>query len=300
MAKSFSNRYVDYLLEKVRACKPAAAKYISTIPDLWRSTDWNSERQLPPRYGIVTSNTSECVNNMFGEARDLGWLEAVDKLVDIMSTRIFQCRQKHAKKDGTKIVPKVLEKLQLRWDAAAALSVIELQVGCGDFKVVEISGLQEEEFEGDDRIGIVPQSLGSQRIHIVKPGRQWCSCGMWQEFLYPCRHACAVYRKWEEQTLEHVLQHVVHPFYRYEYVQKLFTANIFPTCIESITYDGETKPPVVAGRQAGRPKTKRLRRRSEYIDADKSPVRCSICFQRGHNRRTCKNESPQSNESPQL
>ena len=83
MAKSFSNRYVDYLLEKVRNCKPSAADYISSIEELWRSTDWNScERQLPPRYGIVTSNTSECVNNMFGEARDLGRLEAVDKLVD--------------------------------------------------------------------------------------------------------------------------------------------------------------------------------------------------------------------------
>jgi hypothetical protein len=124
MAKSFSNRYVDYLLEKVRACKPAATDYISTIQELWRSTDWNScERQLPPRYGMVTSNTSECVNTMFGDARDLGWLEAVDRLVDIMSTRIFQCRQKHAKKEGTKVVKKVHEELQLRWDAAAALPI---------------------------------------------------------------------------------------------------------------------------------------------------------------------------------
>ena len=81
MAKSFSSRYVDYLLEKVRACEPAVADYIANIEELWQSTYWNScKRQLlPPRYGIVTSNTSECVNSMFGEARDLGWLEAVAK-----------------------------------------------------------------------------------------------------------------------------------------------------------------------------------------------------------------------------
>ena len=97
LAKSFLSRYVDYLLEKVRECKPAMAEYIANIDKLWQSTDWNScGRQLPPRYEIVTSNTSECVNNMFGEARDLRWLEAVDKLVDVMSTRIFQCRMKHA------------------------------------------------------------------------------------------------------------------------------------------------------------------------------------------------------------
>ena len=36
MAKSFSNRYVDYLLEKVRNCKPSAADYISSIEDIRR------------------------------------------------------------------------------------------------------------------------------------------------------------------------------------------------------------------------------------------------------------------------
>ena len=216
MVKSFSSRYVVHLLEKVCACKPAATDCIANIDELWRSTDWNAcERQLRPRYGTVTSNTSKCVNNMFGEAQDLGWLEAINMLVDVMSTRIFQCRMKHATKEATRVVPKVEEKLQLRWDAAAALTATELQAGCGDFKVVETCGLQEEEFEGDDRIGMVPPSDGSQRIHIVKPGQQWCSCGVWQEFLYPCHHGCTVYWKWEDKTLEHVLQeNVVHPFYR--------------------------------------------------------------------------------------
>ena len=58
--------------------------------------------------------------------------------------------------------------------SAAALSVIELQAGCGDFKVVEMSGLQEEEFEGNNKIGMVPPPVGSQRIHIVKPGQHHC------------------------------------------------------------------------------------------------------------------------------
>ena len=171
MAKSFSTRYGDYLLGQVRAIKPAAADYIENIDDLWRSTDWMSyERQIPPRYGIVTSNTSECVNNMFAEARTLGWLECLDKLVDIMSNRIFQCRTKHMDKVSLGIVPKVAERLQARWEAAASLTVMELQAGCGDFKVVEISSLQEQDYEGDDRIGVIPLSPGSQVINIVKPG----------------------------------------------------------------------------------------------------------------------------------
>jgi hypothetical protein len=84
MAKSVSSRYTDYLLEQVRVHKPVAADYIANTDDLWRSTDRiSSERQIPPRYGIVTSNTCECVNYMFGEARSLGWLECIDKLVEL-------------------------------------------------------------------------------------------------------------------------------------------------------------------------------------------------------------------------
>ena len=186
------------------------------------------------------------------------------------------------------IVPKVAEHLQKRWDAAASLTVMELEHGCGDFKVVEMSSLQEEDYEGDDRIGQTPLSVGSQVIHTVKPRQQWCSCGMWQEFLYPCRHGCAVYRIWEEKDINYVLEKVVHVFYRYDYVQKLFNQNVFPSCIDNAIYDGETKPPRVTGRQAGRPRTKRIRRRSEFMDPEKSPITCSECGERGHNKRTCK------------
>ena len=46
MAKSFSTRYLDYLLEQVRAHKPAAAYYITNIDDLWQSTDWTNPASL--------------------------------------------------------------------------------------------------------------------------------------------------------------------------------------------------------------------------------------------------------------
>ena len=37
------------------------------------STQWlNADPCLPPCYGIVTSNTSVCVNSMFAEAKNLG------------------------------------------------------------------------------------------------------------------------------------------------------------------------------------------------------------------------------------
>ena len=80
-------------------------------------------RNLPPRYGIVTYNTSECVNNMFDDARNVGWLE---RIVDIMSTRISHCCMKHADRQASEVVPRVSKIMKHRWDASASISIVEI------------------------------------------------------------------------------------------------------------------------------------------------------------------------------
>ena len=44
---------------------------------------------------------------------------------------------------------------------------MEFELECGDFKVMEMLSLQEQDYEGNDRIGLMPLSVGSQVIHIV-------------------------------------------------------------------------------------------------------------------------------------
>jgi hypothetical protein len=290
IAKTFSTRYANHLLEQVRKIKPAAAEYIENINDtFWQSIDWlDRGKKLPPRHGIVTSNTSECVNNMFADARSVGWLEAVEKILDIMSTRIYTCRTKHIERHPGDVVPRVAQLLKIRWDAAASMSVIELEHGCGDFKVVESYTLQD--YEKDEHLPRMPMNAGQQSIHIVKPELGFCSCGLWMEFLYPCRHACAVFRRWQELDFTYILRHHVHPYYMFDYIQQMYKHNVFPVCLDSIGYDGETKPPSVAARQPGRPPVKRLRRRSDFLDPEESPITCSDCGQKGHNKRTCKSQ----------
>ena len=125
-------------------------------------------------------------------------------------------------------------------------------------------------------------------IHLVKLGTQWCSCGVWQDCMFPCRHACAVFRKWKEVDLNYVFTNLVHDHYTFGNVKKMFRRNVFPVSLDGIQYDGATKPPLlVTGRQAGRPRKRRIRRRSEFLAAEDSPVVCSNCGRRGHNRRTC-------------
>ena len=301
MAKTYSARNASNMLDQVRQLKPSAAAYLENIDNsgvLWKSSQWitNSVQQpfLPPRYGIITSNTSECVNNMFTQARDLPWMGALEKIVDIMSTRIGDCRTKYLKREDAEVVPRVAQILKARWDAAASMAVMEIELGCGDFKVTApeygSSSTDEQGNDQDDDIGL-SVALGSpmqqQSTHIVKPDALWCSCGAWQDCLFPCRHACAVYRKWKEVDLNYVFANLVHANYTFQNVKNTFKRNVFPVSLDGIQYDGATKPPLAPKRQSGRPKTKRIRRRSEFLIAEDSPVVCSNCGSRGHNRRTC-------------
>ena len=50
---------------------------------------------LPPRFGIVTSNTAELVNSMFNAAQDLPWMDALNKVIviDVMIRRVRACRK---------------------------------------------------------------------------------------------------------------------------------------------------------------------------------------------------------------
>ena len=101
MAKTYSQCYYDLVLDVIRQSKPQAANYIENISSngiLRSNSQWtNCDATLPPRFGIVTSNTSESVNSsIFNSERDLPWMDALEKMVDIMVKRICSCRKKYA------------------------------------------------------------------------------------------------------------------------------------------------------------------------------------------------------------
>ena len=112
---------------------------------------------------------------------------------------------------------------------------------------------------------------------------------------YPCTHGVAYYRLYEEQSLRHILEEKVSELYKYRSLQGLYRQTIMPVVLDELQYDGETKPPPVK-KSSGRPKVKRYRRRSQYIDPSESIVRCSTCGQKGHNRRTCGRQKRPPNE----
>jgi hypothetical protein len=159
------------MIDQARMSKPHAADYIQNVDNdtLWRSTLWlHEENPLPPRYGIVTSNTIECVNNMFAQAQTVGWLEAVQSIVDVMSTKISTCQAKRIDREPGEDVPHVAQVVKWRWDAAAFITVVELVRGCGDFKVVEPSTVQDS--NNSPHLPNMPLNAGRPNtINIVKP-----------------------------------------------------------------------------------------------------------------------------------
>jgi hypothetical protein len=173
-----------------------------------------------------------------------------------------------------KIVPQVAQVIKIHWDNAASMDVFELEQGSGEFKVTkhyppqqQDEAIQRDEGHCINRSNLnMPQmeshagSRQSKTHHIVIPVKQWCSCGVWQDFEYTCQHFVAYFQKWRECDSMQTLQQLhVSIYYRYDSLQNLYTTpNINPVVVDAISYDGTTKPPVTTQRQTGRLKVKRF------------------------------------------
>ena len=171
---------------------------------------------------------------------------------------------------------------------------MELEAGSGSFSVSSCSygGADNKDDENNERDkgNHTKARLPLQRksTHIDKPSKTWCSCGQWQDTLLSWRHACAVYWKHKEVDMTYITENKkVHAYNSYKLAKEMFKKNIFPVSVDTLGYDGLTNPPVNSRRSAGRPRSKRYRQRSLYATAEDSPILCSNCDGKGHNRRTC-------------
>jgi SWIM zinc finger/Transposase, Mutator family len=276
IAKTFSLYQENKMLNKIKNNSQAAYDYLVGPEGIeaskWRSTEWLRKRHLPPRYGIISSNISESSNSLYEDARKLPWLYCIDNILTTMSTRISMLREKNRDKVG--VVPEVVGIIQNRWDESEKHTIIQLE-------------------EGGDTYRITRHEINSyQTIHVVHIKHRTCTCGMWQEYGYPCIDGMVYYRQIEEKTLEEILESdLVSEFYNYGNYHELMKRNIHPVVMEILEATDELKclPPVAVKRQAGSPRIKRLRLGRSWFNKpeEESSIICSICNARGHNKRTC-------------
>ena len=162
--------------------------------------------------------------------------------------------------------------LKLNYDFGASYSVVETNEG--RYLVTY-----------DSQMGSI-----NHRSHVVMPEWGTCTCGEWQDMQYPCRHACA-YARNKNESFDCVKELYVACEHKGAALKSMFFQNVEPVIRDNIPFDGITLPNLVT-KQAGRPKVKRFRRRSKFIDPkNTSSIICSLCHQRGHNRHTCTNET---------
>ena len=305
LSKSFSTRQDDFLLERIRQCNERAVSYVLNIPKRqWRSSQWLVDQTLPPRFGIVTSNSAESVNSWISSLRmDGSWLGLLEGVVSKMATMISEKRQQYKKNNDFDVVPWVRQMLLLRWNASASMQVMEVSHESGKFSVREPSNnfikeddgnvLKGEEHEGlteEEHQVMMPKHTTQtiNRHHNIVPWQGFCTCGRWQENRFPCRHAVAYFRHWEKMSFEDIVSTKTHYYYSFKALKKLYEPCIAPVVTDLLINDNKTKPPPCEKRRAGRPQKKRLRARSKYQDPKvDSVIRCSECGEKGHNKRTC-------------
>jgi MULE transposase domain len=281
IAKSYStfkeNFYFDQFDIGVKKQK-AALDYLLAIENKrWRTTAWAQDESLPPRYGIVTSNTSESLNSMFNEFRQGSWFDTVTGILNKMSDRISELRLKSKGKNG--VIPKYKDEVTVLWDRCTEAKVYEINEGEKKYKVNQCS---------------VKGKL--QRPHIVDMETNTCSCGVWQDTEKPCFHLVAYLRHYEGKTVDYITTNYIGDYYKFEHHRQMMQANITPVILDKISMDKYSQPPQNKGkRQAGRPKTGRHRERSKFVIKEHSPIVCSLCNKRGHNKRSCESRKHAEN-----
>jgi SWIM zinc finger len=187
---------------------------------------------------IISSNISESSNSLYENARKLPWLYCIDNILTTMSTRISTLREKSCDKVG--VVPEVVGILQNPWDDSEKHQIIKLE-------------------DGGDHYKVARQEINSfQTMHVVNVKEKNCTCGMWQEYGYPCVDAMVYYRQTEEKTfMEIVDSDVVSEFYNYSSYHEMMKRNINPVDMEMLEATDELKclPPVLVpvNKQSGRP-----------------------------------------------
>jgi hypothetical protein len=208
---------------------------------------------------------------MFEESRVGTWLQSLDTTLTKMMERITFLRQKVGDKTG--VVPKIVGIVQKRWDKCAGFRLFQLEEDGAIFSVVRPA----------------TSATAAKSSYNIDVLNHTCDCGVWQDHGVPCIDAIAYYRFHEQMTVEQVLERQIDSNYTYENQKSTLSRNIIAVCLNRLLPDDTTLPPAVSQkRNAGRPKTKRFRKRSRYAHGPESScIACSRCKKRGHNVRTC-------------
>jgi len=237
IAKTFSAKQEEYLLEKIGKTNKKAENYLRKIkPELWRGAAQMQDDNIPPRFGFTTSNAAECTNSISLILRNSEpWLGVIEGMVDIMSSANSKRRQLYKESNPNDVVPWVREVLELRSKAAASMEILQIEESRDEYCVTEVYNkfIELDEYEGISKQNKnssenVVELTERKTRNVLHPSKKWCTCGKWQDMKFPCRHAMTYFIKWKGYQLNKILQEEVHYYFRYKALQVLYERNVCP------------------------------------------------------------------------
>ncbi|KAK4411848.1 hypothetical protein Sango_0257800 [Sesamum angolense] len=260
-ARSYSAAGFNFALYKIKELKPAAYEWLLKIPaEMW------CRHAFDPRIknDHVTNNISESFNHWVGELRSKPILTLVDGLRAKLMSRLQKRKQKGIKWSGL-VVPNVVKGLNLVKEESRKCHLLV----AGDY-----------EFEVQD------ENIN----YIVNLRERTCNCRGWDISGIPCRHA-ALGISHRREDLD---SYCDSRFFKENYMKA------YKYCIHSVPdqtfwpHGVDVTPtllPPIIKRMPGRPKKSRRNEQGEEPNAIRrsNMVKCKVCNELGHNRRTCPN-----------
>jgi hypothetical protein len=208
-----------------------------------------------PKWGHDTSNIIESLNSSWSDIRNLPPLRLVDAIYSA-SMRLVYLRFKEPQQ-SLLLADIPMAKFKARQDTARRYQVYES--GNGIYQV---------------------EPHDSTRQYIVDLIASKCNCQDFYEYQLPCSHAIAAARYGEVDPISLFFDR-----YTVRALRRTYECPLVPILLENLAIDFTIAPPILK-KQAGRPKTKRIRKGAWK----RKQTRCSTCLDWGHNKGTCRSQ----------
>ena len=245
----------------------------------------------------VENGISESFNSVIMEARTKPLLTMLEEIRLYVMERFHRMADKHDtwRED---ICPAILKKLQewcqdVRYLQCKFNSLSELVINFYiEIRLWTVVASETNVFE-------VRLGFDGYQVDL---DQKFCTCRLWAVSGIPCIHACAAMNFTHHQPQDYISE-----WFTKKKFAETYIGNIRPLNGSNMWARAPyTKPlPPIVRRMPGRPKVKR---RKHVTEVDKGGYRrirasggtkiCTNCWQKGHNKRTCKN--PTTSQPTQL
>ncbi|KAK4283766.1 hypothetical protein QN277_000686 [Acacia crassicarpa] len=218
------------------------------------------------RYGHMTTNLSESINKVFRGARNM----PITSLVKCTYSRLVRYWVKRGSKaqqdaqSGKLFLDVIGEVMTKNGERATSMRVREFDVARTTFEVDDL----------DD----------TYSVHLTQ---RRCQCGKFQAFKFPCSHVIAACSAVSLNAAQYV-----DPTFSIYHIMNVYSSSFQPIGSElgiPPTSDPKLIPDKWKLRGKGRPRASRIRNEMDEVEVQPSSsrLRCGICGQFGHNRRSC-------------